>query len=302
MRLYTTTLVLLFQAVISVQGIDIIKLANETIAIGNDTIKLVSKIKEAMDSSHDGCWLEAFDRRFGGLPTCGAELEQNALLCYPKCPAGYSGVGPVCWPSRIAYGRGVGKIPSNCGPNRVNELGLCYDKCNGVGIGFLCWRGWFASNRHVSFPSRDCGEGFEYDAGLCYPKCEPGFKGVGPVCWTTNTPIGRGVGSIPRHCPEERDENQWGLCYKQCLVAETEGIGPLCWAKQCPKKFPFKCGAICVDSMEECIGMNAFMVKSGVSFPIHLFSDKFVDSFLDVFKIVKVLAGWKDCLKIRKGL
>jgi hypothetical protein len=46
-----------------------------------------------------------------------------------------------------------------------------------------------------------CPAGFEYDAGLCYPACEPGYKGVGPVCWaeTTNIGVGKPVGLEP--CP-----------------------------------------------------------------------------------------------------
>jgi len=288
-------------AVVTVtQAVDFIKLANQTIEIGQDVYKTAAKIKESMDSdNHDGCWLESYDRHGGSFPVCKPELQGQLGLCYDTCPKGLTGVGPVCWPSRIAYGRGVGKIPSNCGPNRVNEVGLCYDRCDGVGLGFLCWHGWSARNRHVSLPSRDCGEGMEYDAGLCYPRCEEGFKGVGPVCWTTSVPEGRGVGKLPNHCDDRDEEYTWGLCYKPCHITDTKPIGPLCWAETCPKDFPFNCGAVCVSTLEECVGMNAFMVKSGVSFPIHLFSEKFMDSIMDVYKIVKVLVGWKNCLKVR---
>jgi hypothetical protein len=61
---------------------------------------------------------------------CGSGQEKDAALCYPKCPAGFKGVGPVCWkscpngyktdgatcrkPGKIvakkSYGRGVGHL------------------------------------------------------------------------------------------------------------------------------------------------------------------------------------------------
>lgn len=28
-----------------------------------------------------------------------------------------------------------------------------------------------------------CGSGLQMDAGLCYKPCDPGYQGVGPVCW-----------------------------------------------------------------------------------------------------------------------
>lgn len=29
-----------------------------------------------------------------------------------------------------------------------------------------------------------CKKDEEKGGALCYPKCKPGYKGVGPVCWT----------------------------------------------------------------------------------------------------------------------
>jgi hypothetical protein len=34
----------------------------------------------------------------------------------------------------------------------------------------------------------NCGGGKQKDAGLCYDSCRSGFKGVGPVCWSTQSP------------------------------------------------------------------------------------------------------------------
>src|SRR5262252_3026812 len=47
------------------------------------------------------CWKQTYTRGVGTVPTadCGAGNEKDAGLCYPKCRAGYKGVGPVCWQS-----------------------------------------------------------------------------------------------------------------------------------------------------------------------------------------------------------
>src|SRR5437867_5253923 len=42
------------------------------------------------------CWSETIGRGVGTVPTdCSSSQDKDAGLCYPKCPAGYSGVGPV---------------------------------------------------------------------------------------------------------------------------------------------------------------------------------------------------------------
>jgi len=211
----------------------------------------------------------------------------------------YHGVGPVCWPTNLSYGRGVGQIPpatcSSGGLNRVFEVGFCYDRCDdGVGVGFLCWRGWSARDRHISLPDRNCPSEKDYDAGLCYPKCDEGFKGVGPVCWNRLPPYGRGVGKIPAHCPAHIPDYDAGLCYQSCPFG-TNGVGPLCWKKYCPKSYPFQCGAVCMKSAAACAEMAKDMAVNGVSFPLHLFSDQFFSSFMDLVKIVKTLVGWAGC-------
>lgn len=40
-----------------------------------------------------------YGRGVGTIPTaCNSGDEQSGALCYPKCRAGYDGVGPMCWP------------------------------------------------------------------------------------------------------------------------------------------------------------------------------------------------------------
>lgn len=38
-------------------------------------------------------------------------------------------------------------------------------------------------------PNPDCGPGEEIDGGLCYGQCDPGYHGVGPVCWRDDITI-----------------------------------------------------------------------------------------------------------------
>ncbi|ETV63940.1 hypothetical protein H257_19126 [Aphanomyces astaci] len=53
------------------------------------------------------------------LPTCAANEEYDAGLCYPKCKPNYTGVGPVCWgrppPSWVQCGMGAAKTSVHCG-------------------------------------------------------------------------------------------------------------------------------------------------------------------------------------------
>ena len=47
-------------------------------------------------------------RGVGTLPPCGADRELSWGFCYPLCPAGFSGRGPVCWGSCPAGSRDDG--------------------------------------------------------------------------------------------------------------------------------------------------------------------------------------------------
>lgn len=50
-----------------------------------------------MRDTGTGCTKDSYGRGAGGILKCGKSLEQNGLLCYPKCKDGFKGVGPVCW-------------------------------------------------------------------------------------------------------------------------------------------------------------------------------------------------------------
>jgi len=42
--------------------------------------------------------------RSTNLKVCGKGLENDAGLCYPPCPSGTRGIGPVCWGSGAPTG------------------------------------------------------------------------------------------------------------------------------------------------------------------------------------------------------
>ena len=49
-------------------------------------------------AADDFCWLKTSTRGAGTIPSCASGLENQAGLCYNKCPADKpNGVGPVCW-------------------------------------------------------------------------------------------------------------------------------------------------------------------------------------------------------------
>jgi hypothetical protein len=111
----------------------------------------------------------------------------------------------------LSHGRGVGTIPSYgcepadqydaglcyepCAPGYTNVLNLCYQDCaeGYTDMGLYCMNygevGWPSYWKYVydrgvgTFPVPSCGAGEQLDAGLCYPVCDPGYVGVGPVCW-----------------------------------------------------------------------------------------------------------------------
>ena len=95
----------------------------------------------------------SYGRGVGEPLRCAADEDMDAGLCYPRCQAGYKGIGPVCW--------------QEC-PSGFRDDGVACAKAS--------------YGRGAGEPLR-CAAAEDTDGGLCYPKCEAGYKGVGPVCW-----------------------------------------------------------------------------------------------------------------------
>lgn len=53
---------------------------------------------------------------------CGSGEEKDAGLCYPRCNAGYTGIGPVCWAQRCPA-----KYPVNCGASCAVSRNKCIE-------------------------------------------------------------------------------------------------------------------------------------------------------------------------------
>jgi hypothetical protein len=76
-----------------------------------------------------------------------------------------------------------------------------------------------------------CPPGQDYDAGLCYPSCEPGYNGVGPVCWADTQSRGIGVPVGLEPCPAGwsndgltcREPLGWNSCKFRGLFNECWG-------------------------------------------------------------------------------
>lgn len=241
----------------------------------------------------------------GSLPLCPTGKEYDAGLCYPKCSAGYYGIGPVCWhpcpdgytddgalcrkdviiQAKASYGRGAG-TPLTCGSDEDQNGALCYPKCQAgyYGVGPVCWQSCpagytddgvtcrldpysFAKDSYGrgvgTLPdiSGNCPSDREKQAGLCYSLCKDGYYGVGPVCWQAcpagftddgafcrrpgniiaKGSYGRGAGVVLHACPAGSEQNG-GLCYPVCQAGYS-GIGPVCW-QSCPAGFTDD-GAVC---------------------------------------------------------
>jgi hypothetical protein len=159
-------------------------------------------------------------------PTCAAGFTGVANVCWQNCPSGFIDDGAFCR-KPAAYGRGAGHAwQIQDGLSNAGMLARC-QSAEGRGCemwGALayptCRDGFAAFGANVCTPvctagmtdigvscakkttTRDtivssCGAGMVYETGLCYKACDPGYAGVGPVCWGTcpsNLPYQCGAG------------------------------------------------------------------------------------------------------------
>jgi hypothetical protein len=202
-------------------------------------------------AEQDICWKRTVTRGVGLTPTECTAKDMDAGLCYPKCRAGFKGVGPVCW--------------QTCPPGYNDTGGHCLKpQAYGRGSGYA-WQFGDPLNDSAMFKRCEAANGqgnCEKSGAIVYPKCRAGFKATGccvcsPVCPSGTTDIGvscqkqsygRGVGTIPT-CRAGLDADG-GLCYAKC-PAGTSGVGPVCWSG-CPPDMPVNCGASCAKSTAAC--------------------------------------------------
>jgi len=173
----------------------------------------------------------------------------------------FAGVTP--WISKLAsaikdtYGRGVGTVPTRCGPDKEKKGALCYPKCRpgyksralecegtcppgSRNTGLTCIQGIHAyipgnrcSNpfRKCFYQRKPCREGFRYRGTTCNRECLPGFKfrsgAAGTAfCDKPRNRYSRAGKPAPLDCPEGKVKDA-GLCYKPCKEG-YRGNGPTC--------------------------------------------------------------------------
>ncbi len=105
---------------------------------------------------------------------------KEGLIVYAKCKEGFNKAGCcLCSPA--------------C-PEGFADAGVsCTKPSYGRGVGVV---------------PNGCTNGGEYDAGLCYTKCNPGYTGIGPVCWEVT-------------CPKVNGK-QWVDCGAGCATSDND--------------------------------------------------------------------------------
>lgn len=175
----------------------------------------------------------SYGRGVGKPLGCGPNEEHDGALCYPKCQAGYKGVGPVCW--------------EECSSGFKDEGALCakpapYPR----GTGFP-WKFGDGPNDHKMYErcEKEHGDGnCQKDGDLVYPKCKADFHNFGCCVCTPDCPPGMTDGGVscnkksegrsagvPIHACPEGAEKEGALCYPQCKSG-FKGVGPVCWEQK----------------------------------------------------------------------
>jgi len=185
----------------------------------------------------------------------------------PACPIGWTDDGATCRTggevvAKTSYGRGVGTVPTACGPgNTYDPGGLCYPACraNFDQAGPLCIEdcpagynddGLFCRrDAHIFGSNNSACPGYDL-CGLTFARgcstCPAGYENDGCTCrrdahiFPKNS-YGRGVGWVPTACAGGK-VYQDGLCYDACR-AGWSSAGPVCYSP-CPAGFEDD-GALC---------------------------------------------------------
>ena len=130
---------------------------------------------------------------------CGPDRpEFNGGLCYKRCKPGYRRVGCCV-----------------CRPNRP--------KCGAIGMGhqvdLSCAKKWKHRRPHIA----ECSGDMERQAGLCYKFCPPGYRGVGPVCWS-KAPVVNGKQWVGCGMAAAVDKKTCGLVIAEQILSVTSAV------------------------------------------------------------------------------
>jgi hypothetical protein len=172
----------------------------------------------------------SYGRGVGEPLRCAPNEDLDGALCYPKCQAGYKGVGPVCWQDCPAgfrddgafcakpesYGRGAG-YPWQFG-DPLNDSGM-FNRCTAANGAGNCEK-----SGAIVYPK--CRANFHaVGCCVCSPDCPSGMPDIGVSC--TKKSYGRGAG-VPIHACADNMDKDGALCYPKCKPG-FHGVGPVCW-------------------------------------------------------------------------
>jgi len=166
-------------------------------------------------------------------------------------------IGKLISAIKDTYGRGVGTVPTRCGPDKEKKGALCYPKCRegykssalecegtcppgSKNTGLTCLQGihsYIPSNRCANpfkkcfYQRKPCREGYRYRGSTCNRECLPGFKfrsgaAGSSFCDKPRNRYSRAGKPAPLDCPEGKVKDA-GLCYTPCKEGYT-GNGPTC--------------------------------------------------------------------------
>lgn len=188
-------------------------------------------------AADDFCWMKTTTRGVGTVPSCAPGMENQAGLCYQRCPADKpNGVGPVCWSACPAGYTDMGATCHINMPLTVKAQWVCT-------AWFPKWMGGDCRWKDTRCPS-----GYTNAGAFCALTARPtpaGFSGtyLDPM----KNSATRGAGTVPTSCGNK--QNQAGLCYPAC-PAGSGGAGPVCWAS-CPAG-TMACGLGCAKDTATC--------------------------------------------------
>lgn len=180
-------------------------------------------------------------------------------MCFPKCEAGYSGLGPICystcpsgWTDDVATCRRAGYCDNNnpdhqgalcypqCKPGYYGSLNICYASCPagysngptycgkpdsyGRGGGYP-WKFSDGLNDHKQFDrcNKDNPQGCEKSGAIVYPKCKAGLHAVG--CYVCLPDCPAGFNDTGATCEKPRYDCGVGVPDTTIVVKQLHGRG-----------------------------------------------------------------------------
>jgi len=211
----------------------------------------------ASDSGKDFCWKDSYGRGVGTVPKkCASGQDRIGLLCYDKCGKNMKRFGFDCH--------------SVCPKGMANQGLFCRATEYGRGAGYP-WKFGDALNDNGmrSRCEKKHGKGNCQKQGLIfYAKCKSGYTNIGLICRPKQPnckALGLG-GQLDLSCAKvvkignpvtgvcgSRQENDAGLCYKNCK-AGYDGVGPVCWADK-PKGW-VNCGMGAAKDSKTCAAIT----------------------------------------------